>query len=260
MNYSDEILWVRLTGSLAQFRKPTSMTTKKTYDIPPRTTIAGLLAAGLGYGSNQYYEIFDPSTTKLGVQVCSDVTTKSFAENYKTTTSSEFKSVRLPNGERASMQKPEKFVDMNYQQEATEYIRDPEYIVYIDTSDLELHNQLKEMFETRCWVHQPYFGTSECLAAQRDAGSISQYESVEATDVTVDTVVPDTQAESVWVEEDQLYVDQFVTNFEKDNGSRKIQGFTDYYYTRDSDTNVLAKSDNVYKVTRDGERENIIMY
>lgn len=256
---TDELLWVNLTGSLANFRKPVSMTTKKTYDFPPRTTISGMLAAGLGYSSNEYYEDFDPDVTQIGVQLCSDVSIKSFAENYKTTTGSDFKTVKLPNGEKASMQKPSKFPEMDYQQEVTEYIRQPNYLIYVKTEDEDLHDNLKDMFSSHQWIYQPYFGTSECVAAQRDWGVIDSYEVVDGENIEVDTVVPEPAVESVFAD-GQLHVDQFVENFEKSGGSREITEFIDYYYTRDTESKLSVRSDEVYNCIRGDSEENILIY
>lgn len=258
-NTTEEILWVNLTGSMANFRKPVSMTTKKTYDIPPRTTVSGMLAAGLGYGSNEYYEEFDPEVTEIGIQVCSDISIKSFAENYKTTTGSEFKTVKLPNGDKVSMQKPSNFPEMDYQQEVTEYIRDPNYVIYVKTENKELHNNLKEMFRNRQWIYQPYFGSSECVAGQRGWGVIDSYDVISGTDITVDSVVPEPSIDSVFTKE-QLHVDQFVENFEKSGDSREITNFIDYYYTKDGSTELSVQSDEVYRFSRDGSKENIIIH
>lgn len=61
------ILAFRLLGKMAHFRRYYSNSTALTYSVPPRTTIAGILAGLLGMERDTYYEWFNLEKCKIAV-------------------------------------------------------------------------------------------------------------------------------------------------------------------------------------------------
>lgn len=54
-----KVLSMRIRGKMAHFRRYYSNSSALTYSVPPRTTIAGILAGLLGYERDNYYELFN---------------------------------------------------------------------------------------------------------------------------------------------------------------------------------------------------------
>lgn len=63
-----------IEAEFAHFRKPHATTSLETFGIPPRTTIAGLLAGMLGLPRNSYYGLFGPDSSRIAVSLEAPVT------------------------------------------------------------------------------------------------------------------------------------------------------------------------------------------
>jgi CRISPR-associated protein Cas5 subtype I-B len=267
-NNKNNIIWFELSGSLAHFRKPVNLTTKQTYKIPPRTVLTGMLAGGLGFESDSYYDVFDPSVTQVGVEVKRDISTRSISKNYKNTQEKEFRSKTLPNGEKVKMIPPDKYGDSGsvrhydeedeeyvdsekgatYQQETLEYIRQPTYIVYVKTEDDDLFEQLKDLAVGKKWEYSPYFGSNECFVSHKDGGVISGEEESHS-EWYVDTVVPEEVVGSIHTTD--AFREKMVSNFTLDDGGRKPKDYIMYYYTKEADDDLQVTSDNIYHLEND---------
>jgi len=77
-----KVLQVKISGRLAHFRKVFSNSTSLSYYFPPRTTIAGILAAALGLERDSYYEKFNSDKLKIGVEALTPLRKLTFSEIY----------------------------------------------------------------------------------------------------------------------------------------------------------------------------------
>ncbi|MEX0813645.1 MAG: CRISPR-associated protein Cas5 [Chitinophagales bacterium] len=68
-----EILSFDIEGKFAHFRKFHGNNTAMSYSIPPRTTIAGMLAAIMGEEKDSYYENYQTQNLQIGLRVLSDL-------------------------------------------------------------------------------------------------------------------------------------------------------------------------------------------
>lgn len=68
-----EIIQFDLKGKMAHFRKYYANNTSMSFSIPPRTTIMGMLAAILGIGKDEYYEVLASDKIRIGVALCSPI-------------------------------------------------------------------------------------------------------------------------------------------------------------------------------------------
>lgn len=66
-----EILAFHLRGKMAHFRKYYSNSSALSYWVPPRTTIAGIIAGLLGMERDSYYERFGLQECRIAVALCS---------------------------------------------------------------------------------------------------------------------------------------------------------------------------------------------
>lgn len=60
-----------LKGKMAHFRKYYSNSTALSYYVPPRTTVAGIIAGLIGYERDTYYEDFSLDKCDIAIAVCS---------------------------------------------------------------------------------------------------------------------------------------------------------------------------------------------
>lgn len=68
-----KIITFKLMGKMAHFRKFYSNSSSLSYFIPPRTTLAGMIAGLLGYSRDTYYEEFSLSTFKVALSVAAPI-------------------------------------------------------------------------------------------------------------------------------------------------------------------------------------------
>jgi len=55
---SETCIVLDVSGDFAHFRKPHTTSPAQTFGVPPRTTIAGMIAGMLGLGRDSYYDRF----------------------------------------------------------------------------------------------------------------------------------------------------------------------------------------------------------
>lgn len=68
-----EIIQLDIKGKMAHFRKYYANNTSMSFSIPPRTTIMGMLAAILGIGKDEYYEVLASDKIRIGIALCSPI-------------------------------------------------------------------------------------------------------------------------------------------------------------------------------------------
>jgi CRISPR-associated protein Cas5h len=54
-------------GEWAHFRRVEANRTKMTYRLPPRTTVAGMVAAISGYDRDSYYDLFGSEESAIAI-------------------------------------------------------------------------------------------------------------------------------------------------------------------------------------------------
>ncbi len=77
-----QVLSFDISGKFAHFRKFHGNNTAFSYSIPPRTTIAGMIAALLGREKDSYYLDFANDNLKVGIRVLSDLRKSFHRLNY----------------------------------------------------------------------------------------------------------------------------------------------------------------------------------
>ncbi len=182
-----------IAGDWAHFRRVDGSVVKQTYKIPPRTTVAGLLAAVIGCDRDEYYEAFRLARSAIAIQPHFDLRTTNLPTNILSTT-------------KAKLQRPEgatrrKTVQVRYpkptvkrQQHNFEMLVEPRYSIYAYTEDKAFYNELRtKLLEGRSH-YTPSLGLSECLAritsAQEHTGDSIQLADPEEAVTEVDSVVP----------------------------------------------------------------------
>lgn len=160
-------------GEWAHFRRVEANRTKMTYRIPPRTTIAGMLAAIVGYDRDSYYDLFGTRESAIAIGVHPDHPVRTVSmpmlnldtrQKGITSVDTDAGAIRLPNP------------DVDRQRYAYEFVRDPGYQVDVWLADAAAMNELTEHLTEGRAQYAPTLGLSECLSR------------IDPSEVTVSTI------------------------------------------------------------------------
>lgn len=141
-----KILTFDIWGKFAHFRKFYTNSSSLTYGIPPRTTVAGIVAAVLGLERDSYYDIF--SSDKLHVAVRKITATR--------------KLLQTVNFIKADS--PSKLISpKDHTQIPLEIITGDNnviYRVYLNHEDDSLFDEINSRIHTNDFVYPPYLGSA----------------------------------------------------------------------------------------------------
>jgi len=152
---TEDCLVFDVAGEHAHFRKPHTTSPAMTFALPPRTTVAGMVAAMLGLPRDSYYDSFDRESSRIAVSLESPVRRLSMAINILNTEGSDAKTKGA---------KPGKHVRGHRQQNVFEYLCEPEYRLYVALDDEEMMDQLEAKLSAGKSAYALSLGLSEHLA------------------------------------------------------------------------------------------------
>jgi CRISPR-associated protein Cas5h len=213
----DRCLSLTVHGPWGHFRRIDGNVVKATYRLPPRTTVAGLLAAIAGYERDGYYDVFDRSASGIAIQpvevVGAEVAetgdrgwvidrtggaigavasapprTANLPENSLTTSNEGMKTVNARG--KVSVRYPDP--DADRQRVNYEVLVEPAYRIDVWLDDDDAFDRLRSRLEDGRSEYVPSLGLSEHLAAVEFEG-VSEPTPVEsgAKPVEVESAVPE---------------------------------------------------------------------
>ena len=246
---------ITVSGYIAHFRRPIQNQSKQTYRIPPRTTICGFLAGGLGLEPDSYYQYFTPDKTQIGVRIHTDISIKNTPKTFKSIESTQ----SISFGESTvGMLKPAEMKG-SVQRKNVEYIRNPTYTFYITTSDDDLEEKLHGLSEDR-WMYPPYLGSNECGASIKDVSTHNATQ-IHADKETVHSIIPAPTVETIIPAQDySVKREKIAVNFtQTNNGRRKPTNYITYNYTKQKTNNptVIPKENTSFISINN---HNILLY
>lgn len=232
---NDSALLFTVSGQYAQFRRIDTTTTKQTYRVPPRTTLAGLLAAILGLERDSYYEMFAPGRSAIAICIDEPLRTRTIPVlELPTIEGDDFQT----EADNALIRRKASIGDR--QQRLREYVRDPSYTIAVAFDDADTYERLRTHLSEGTSVYTPALGTSECLASIDYHGEVP----VEETDVeAVESVVVDEIATPT----SQFNIERVPYQFEATSHGRAPSAFVSYVY-RDDTSIDIADSATAYSV------------
>lgn len=177
----------RLSGPWGHFRRVEGNTVKTTYRIIPRTTVAGLVAAVLGIGRNQYYDLFGPNSSAIAIEPTSELRTINLPVNNLTTSEKGLKGVNTRG--KVSVYYPDPTKDR--QRTNYEVLVEPEYRIDLWLADRERYDELQEYLAEGKSHYSPSLGLSEYLADIEYLGEYEVPEIDQPEPHAVDSAVPD---------------------------------------------------------------------
>lgn len=149
----DRCIVLDIAGEFAHFRKPSTTSPAQTFGLPPRTTIAGMLAGMLGLERDSYYELFSRDHSWVAVSLERPIRRLSIPINILTTT-----------GTTASGARPGRHITKHRQQTVFETLCDPAYRIYVALNDETLMDRMEKWFSAGKSIYTLSLGLSEHLA------------------------------------------------------------------------------------------------
>jgi CRISPR-associated protein Cas5h len=218
-----------LSGPWAHFRRVEGNIVKQTYRVIPRTTVAGLLAAVMGIGRNEYYDLFGPDVSAVSIEPVTDLRTMNMPTN---TLSTAYENItKVPKrGRKLRIGLPDPTAPR--QQHNYEVLVDPAYRIDLWLEDEQRYQELRRRLRSGESYYVPSLGLSEHLARIEYHG---EFEVGSADDEkTVDSVVPG-DTESVVPQEDTHHrVERSPAFMTADEGGRTTSEFRSYAYAPDA--------------------------
>ncbi|WP_247005157.1 type I-B CRISPR-associated protein Cas5b [Halosolutus gelatinilyticus] len=223
-----------LRSDWGHFRRIDRTVTKQTYRIPPRTTVAGILAAIAGVRRDGYYDVFAPDSSAIAITPIDTVRTVTQPTLGLGTHPGETMVDAGGTGRKTIKVKYPDSTD-NRQIHSYELLIDPAYRIDVAVEDERFYGVLKHRLETGTSYYPPSMGLSEHLAwiETGENGEVEFETDTVTTDgtVAVDSAVPDGVDDVVLQPDVRCDVERVPAYMEAYDGGRRTTGFIDYAFS-----------------------------
>lgn len=224
--FPEQCLSFTVRGPWGHFRRVEGNVVKQTYRIIPRTTVAGLLAAVLGIGRNDYYELFAPEVSAVAIEPVSELRTLNMPMNTLSTANKGLTSLNAHGNVSVKLPNPRK----PRQQHNYEVLVNPAYRIDVAISDQKAYGKLREVLAAGESHYVPSLGLSEHLAEIDYHGEFVVDPGPDDGVVSVDAAVPDAVDSVVPSVDTRCQVEESPAFMETDAGGRTTSSFTAYAY------------------------------
>lgn len=228
----ERCLQCTIRADWGHFRRIDRTVTKQTYRIPPRTTIAGLLAAIAGLDRDSYYDAFSLDRSAIGIEVLEPVRTMTMPSlGLGTNPSETFERAGGTGQKTVQVEYPDSTT--NRQIHSYEYLVDPAYRLSIATEDQAVYEALATHLAGGTSHYTPSMGLSELLA------SVTTPDSVETAvgplddggnSVTVASAIPDATDAVVPQPGQTQHVERVPAAMAADASGRWTTDYADYAF------------------------------
>lgn len=225
-----------VSGDWAHFRRPNTAAPRLTYGIPPRTTLAGMLAAIQGYDRDSYYELFHPENSDIAISVESPIRRFMVPKLFIDT-----------KGSAVTGSNHGKKITDDRQRASLEYLVNPSYRVYVSVHSSTFMDTLQRRLEENRPHFTPGLGKAECLASLSYVGRFEkQPVTVDGNEsVAVDSVIPRAEP-NLKIDPGVNYVaDKFPSFFTMTDGERVPGAWQDMTFAASGDAVTMIGADHV---------------
>lgn len=223
------VLSLTIRADWGHFRRVDRTVTKQTYRIPPRTTIAGLLAAICGVHRDGYYDVFTQDASAIAIEPLEEHRTLTVPSLGLGTNPNETMETAGGTGQKSVKVRYPDSTD-NRQIHSYEVLVNPAYRIGVAVEDEEFYTALKTHLEAGTSYYPPSMGLSEYLASVEYHGEFEPA-SVEFGDtVSVESVVPEAVDDVVPSADSTHRVERMPGFMEAHDGGRRTTEFTDYAF------------------------------
>jgi CRISPR-associated protein Cas5h len=223
-------LSVTVRGSWGHFRRIEGNIVKQTYRVIPRTTVAGLFAAVLGIGRDEYYDLFAPESSLIAIEPVASLRTVNMPMNTLSTADEAMQSLNSYGSIRVKLPDPTKL----RQQHNYEVLVDPAYRIDVYLDDPGTFEELETMLASNRSHYVPSLGLSEHLAELEYHGTFDVEPGPSDGVVSVDSAVPNAVDDVVPDADERCQLEESPAFMARDDGGRTTTAFTSYAYNPDA--------------------------
>jgi len=227
----ERCLSLTISGPWGHFRRVEGNVVKQTYRVIPRTTVAGLLAAVLGIGRDEYYDLFGPERSWIAIEPVSELRTVNMPMNTLSTADGDLTSLNARGKISVKLPDPTKL----RQQHNYEVLVDPAYRIDVALGDQERYEELRDLLAADKSHYVPSLGLSEHLAEIEYHGEfdVDPIHDSEHAELDVASTIPG-GFENVLMEPDRrCQVEESPAFMQSDQNGRSTTAFTTYAFNPD---------------------------
>lgn len=237
----DQCLSFTVRSSWGHFKRVGRSVTKQTYRVPPRTTIAGMLAAIIGEPRDSYYDVFGDENAAIAITPVSELRTINIPttglgtdpEQDVTTTVKKRRNYKLTYQDTTG----------DRQLHAYEVLVDPAYRIDVALEDESFYNSLQRRLLEGTSVYPPSLGKSEYLATIENVEADRAPTKAGFDDTCdIDSVAPISLADAIPQGGVTYEVERSPAVMERVDGGRRTTRFDDYVFTTQFDGTVRIGS------------------
>lgn len=245
----DACLSLYVRSDWGHFKKYGRTASKQTYDVIPRTTIAGLLAAVVGIGRDGYYDIFGEDTSAVAITPQSELRSINIPTTGVGTDPSSAAAKKAGNSQSRSIT----YHDTTQHRQIHNYevLVNPAYRIDVAVEDEGFYEDLRTHLEQGTSTYPPSLGLSEYLASVEYLGEF-EVEASKQDEQMIDSVVPSPLADVVPQPGVPYRVERSPAIMEQYNGGRRTTRFDDIVYTPHPDDGIELSNDEFRPATVDG--------
>jgi len=226
-----KIIVFEVWGDYAHFRKIYTTTSPLTYSFPPRTALAGLIAAILGIDKNEYIPYFTKDKSFIALKIVAPIRKVRIGENLVDTKS----------GHSIKMHLIKNRTQIRY-----EFVKNPRYRIYFGCEDFEIYEKFKKLIQQHKCIYTPCLGLSELLCNFEYVGEYKidgplKYEN----EIEISTSIPINVIIKPKFEPEKEYFTETVPTEMKDN--RMVKEYQEVLYERQG-RNILAVVDKFWEL------------
>ena len=227
----DRCLSLTIRADWGHFRRIDRTVTKQTYRLPPRTTVAGMLAAIVGVPRDSYYETFASTVSAIAIEPIGTVRTVTEPMlGLSTNPDEHFESAGGTGQKTVQVRYPDS--TLNRQLHSYELLVDPAYRIDVAVEDEPFYRALIDRLDTGTTHYPVSMGLSEYLAWIEFHGEFA-VEPHDRESVEVDSAVPEGAGSIVPRGGVRTHVERMPAFMEADEHGRRTTGFGEYTFTTD---------------------------
>jgi CRISPR-associated protein Cas5h len=238
----DICLSLEVRADWGHFKKYGRTATKQTFDVIPRTTAAGLLAAIVGAPRDSYYETFGEGQSAVAITPLTDLQSLNVPTTGVGTDPDAAASQRA--GSRRSRSIMYQDTTQHRQIHNYEVLVDPAYRIDVAIEDESFYADLRRHLEAGTSTYPPSMGLSEYLASVEYLGE-HQVERLPDSK-QVDSAVPISLADTIPQPGVAYRIERSPAIMEQHAGGRRTTRLDDLVYTPYAEDSVRFDADHLH--------------
>nr|MDO8082347.1 type I-B CRISPR-associated protein Cas5b [Candidatus Freyarchaeota archaeon] len=160
-------------GDFAHFKKGYTTTSPISFGIPPRTTIAGIIAAIMGFDRREYYKKFTLSDSKISLKLINPLKRIQLTESLAYTKEGFFPyRISFNKDDNTLALKPFRGENPHILVRI-DFIKNPKYRIYFYHNNSDIMEKLETLLKEHKSVYTPYLGLSELIANFEYIGTLN---------------------------------------------------------------------------------------